>query len=106
MDTPELTPSNGLTPTEDTNYTLSCTINASNPNPVTKYEWFQNVQKINNESRRILSFYPVKRENSGSWFCKGIINESSIMIEKKSNITEVNVFCKLFSSANYFQMLW
>lgn len=93
MDTPELTASNGFTPTENTNYTLSCTISASNPNPVTKYEWFQNDKKIDNESP-ILSFYPVKRENSGSWFCKGIINESSIMIEKKSNVTQVNVFCK------------
>ena len=93
MDTPELTPSNGLTPTENTNYTLSCTINASNPNPVTKYEWFQNNKTVDNEGP-ILLFYPVERENSGSWFCKGIINESSINIEKKSNVTQVNVFCK------------
>ena len=94
MNTPELTPSNGLTPIENTNYTLSCTINASNPNPVTKYQWFQNNKKIDNEGP-ILSFNPVKRKNSGSWLCKGIINEScTIMIEKKSNIAQVNIFCK------------
>ena len=93
MDTPKLTPSNGPTPTENTSYTFNCTINASNPNPVTKYEWFQNDQEIDNGDP-IISFYPVKRENSGNWSCKGIINESSIMIEKQSNIVEVNVFCK------------
>ena len=93
MDTPELTISNGLTPTENTSYALRRIINASNPNSVTKYEWFQNDKKIDNEGP-ILSFDPVKRANSGSWLCKGIINESGIMIEKKSNIAQVNVFCK------------
>ena len=93
MDTPELTPSNGLTPIENTNYTLRCTINSSNPNPITKYQWFQNDKKIDHEGR-IFSFYPIKRENSGSWYCKGTISESSITIEKKSNVTQVNVFCK------------
>ena len=93
MDVPKVTPSNGFTPIENRRYTLDCMIATSNPNPVTKYEWFQNDMKIVNESAT-LSFDPVKRRNSGNWFCKGIINQSSIIIEKNSNVTEVNVFCK------------
>ena len=93
MDTPQLTSFNGLNPTEDTSYTLNCTIALSNPNPITKYEWFQNDKKIVNDSQ-VLSFDSVKRENSGSWICKGIINQSSIIIEKNSTAIQVNVFCK------------
>ena len=93
MDIPTVTPSNGLTPIENTRYKLNCIITTSNPNPVTKYEWFQNGMKTDNKSGT-LSFDSVKRENSGSWFCKGIINQSSIIIEKSSNVTQANVFCK------------
>ena len=93
MNTPELTPSNGLKPTENTSYTLSCTIFPSNPNPVRKYEWFQNDNKIVNEGPVHL-FASVKRENSGSWICKGIIKQNSIIIEKNSTVIQVNIFCK------------
>ena len=93
MDIPKLTPYDGFTPTENTSYTLNCTIATSNPNPVTKYEWFQNGMKIDNE-RANLSFDSLKRENSGSWICKGIISQSSVVIEKNSKATQVNVFCK------------
>lgn len=94
MDIPKVTPSNGLTtPVENTSYTLTCIIAVSNPNPVTKYEWFQNGLKIDSESTT-LSFDSVKRNNSGNWLCKGIINQSNIIIEKNSNVTTVNVFCK------------
>lgn len=90
---PKVTPSNGLTPIENTSYKLNCIIATSNPKPVTRYEWFQNGMKIDNESAT-LSFDSVKRENSGNWSCQGIINQSSIIIEKNSNVTKVNVFCK------------
>ena len=93
MDTPILTGSNGLNPTENTSYMLNCNIAESNPNPVTKYVWFQNNMTINNESTT-LSFSSVKRENSGSWMCGGIINQSDILIEKNSTDIRVNVFCK------------
>lgn len=93
METPEIIAFNGLTPTETTNYTLNCTIAVSNPHPITKYEWFQNDKKIVNDSQ-VLSFDSVKRENSGSWICQGIINQSSIVIEKNSTAIIVNVFCK------------
>ena len=100
MDIPKVTPSNGSTPIENTRYTLDCMITTSNPNPVMKYEWFQNGMKIVNESAT-LSFNPVKRDNSGSWICKGIINQSSIIIEKNSTAIQVNVFCKWFSAPKY-----
>ena len=93
MDTPKLTGLNGFKPTENTSYSLNCTIAGSNPNPVTKYVWFQNDMKINNEIAT-LSFSSVKRENSGSWMCGGIINQSGILIEKNSIDIPVNVFCK------------
>ena len=93
MDIPKVAPSNGFTPIENLRYTLDCMITTSNPNPVKKYEWFQNGIKINKESAT-LSFDPIKRRSSGNWFCKGIINQSSIIIEKNSNVTEVKVFCK------------
>ena len=108
IDIPKVTSSDGLTPIENTNYTLSCIIAASNPNPVTKYEWFQNGMKIDYESATF-SFDSIKRDNSGNWFCKGIINQSNTIIEKNSNVTKVNVFCKWFSSAKFFttgQTLW
>ena len=101
MDTPILAQSNGLNPTENTSYTLNCSIATSNPNPVTRYVWFQNKLKIDNESAT-LSFSSVKRENSGSWICKGIINQSGILIEKNSSDIQLNIFCKKFSSAKYF----
>ena len=50
MNTPKLTPSNGFKPAENKSYTLSYTIFPSNPNPVTKNEWFQNDKKIVNEN--------------------------------------------------------
>ena len=100
MDIPKVTPSNGSTPIENTRYTLDCMITTSNPNPVMKYEWFQNGMKIVNESVT-LSFNPVKRDNFGSWICKGIINQSSIIIEKNSTAIQVNVFCKWFSAPKY-----
>ena len=93
MDIPKLTPSNGLKPTENTSYTLICIIATSNPNPVTKYEWFQNDKKIDNEGV-VFSFDSVRRKNSGSWFCKGIIKQNSLIIEKNSNAIQVNVFCE------------
>ena len=101
MDTPILAQSNGLNPTENTSYTLNCSIATSNPNPVTRYVWFQNNMKIENESATV-SFSSVKRENSGSWMCGGIINQSGILIEKNSTGIQVNVFCKWLSSAKYF----
>ena len=93
MDIPKVTPSSGLAPIENTRYTLDCMIATSNPNPVTKFVWFQNGMKISNHSAT-LSFDSVKRDNSGNWSCKGIINENSRIIEKNSNVTKVNVFCK------------
>ena len=93
MDIPKVTPSNGLTPIENTRYRLNCIIATSNPSPVTKYQWFQNGMKIDSEIAT-LSFNSVKRDNSGSWFCKGIINQSRIVIEKSSSAIQVNVFCK------------
>ena len=93
MDISILAGSNGLNPTENTSYTLNCSIAASNPNPVTKYVWFQNEMKIDNESAT-LSFSSVKRENSGRWMCDGIINQSGILIEKNSTDIQVNLFCK------------
>ena len=93
MDTPILTGSYGLNPTENISYTLNCNIAESNTNPVTKYVWFQNDMIIDNDSA-ILSFSSVKRENSGSWMCGGIINQSDILIEKNSTDIPVNVFCK------------
>ena len=93
MDIPKVTPSKGLTPIENSSYLLDCMIATSNPNPVTKFEWFQNGEKIDNENAT-LSFDSVKRGNTGNWSCKGIINQSNIIIEKNSNVTKVNVFCK------------
>ena len=93
MDIPKVTPSKGLTPIENRSYLLDCMIATSNPNPVTKFEWFQNGEKIDNENAT-LSFDSVKRGNTGNWSCKGIINQSNIIIEKNSNVTKVNVFCK------------
>ena len=93
MDTPILAGSNGLNPTENTSCTLNCSIAASNPNPVTKYVWFQNYMKIDNDSAT-LSFSSLKRENSGSWMCGGIISQSGILIEKNSTDIQINVFCK------------
>ena len=106
MNTPELTPSNGCKPAENKSYTLSCTIFPSNPNPVTENEWFQNDKKTVNEGPVHL-FDSVKKENSGSWICRGIINQNSIIIEKNSTAIQVNIFCKRFSSTknlipNYF----
>ena len=91
IDIPKVTRSNGITPIENTNYRLSCIIAAANHNPVTKYEWFENIMKIDYQSATF-SFDSVKRDNSGNWFCKGIINQSNIIIEKNSNVTKVNVF--------------
>ena len=105
MDTPILTGSNGLKPTETTSYTLNCSIATSNPNPVTRYVWFQNNMKIDNKSA-ILSFRSVKRENSGSWICGGIINQSGILIEKNSTDIQVNVFCKWFHLPNISSLVW
>ena len=93
MDIPKVRPSNGFTPIENTKYTLDCKIATSNPNPVTKYAWFHNGMQIDHESAT-LSFNSVKRGNSGNWSCKGVINQGSIIIEKNSNVTQVNVFCK------------
>ena len=93
MDIPKVTPFNGFKPIENTRYTLNCIIATSNPSPVTKYNWFQNGMKIDNESAA-LSFDSVKRDNSGSWSCKGIINQSSIVFEKSSGAIQVNIFCK------------
>ena len=93
MDTPILTGSNGLEPTENTSYTLNCSIAISNPHPVTRYVWFQDSVEIDNKDAT-LSFISVKRENSGRWMCGGIINQSGILIEKNSTDIQVNVLCK------------
>ena len=94
MDYPILLPSNGLEPIENTSYTLDCLIISSNPKPVTKYEWFKNGIKTNNESA-ILSFSSINRDNSGSWTCKGVISQDNIIIERTSILTiKVTVRCK------------
>lgn len=94
MDLPILLPSNGFKPIENKSYTLNCFIASSNPKPVTKYEWFKNGIKTN-KKEAILAFSSVNRDNSGSWICKGVINQDNIIIEKTSLLAvEVRVRCK------------
>ena len=94
MDNPMLKLPNGSNPTENTSYVLRCDISESNPNPVTRYEWLQDGNVVNG-SATILSFPSVKRTKTGSWVCRGIIDENNVKFEKNSTPAEqVRVFCK------------
>ena len=84
---------NGFNTTENATYVLTCNISASNPNPITRYEWLQD-GNIVNATTDTLSFSSVRRNDTGNWTCKGVIDKDGVKIEKKSNPKPVLVFCK------------
>ena len=72
---------------------MKCNITVSSPNPITRYEYLQDSIRVDGNTDRLL-FSAVKRNDTGSWTCKGVIDQSGANTEKESTPKPVEVFCK------------